>query len=104
MQPELRQQALTALAGSYVQIPCDGELQPVVASLLSRADLTGADGELPDPTGMLAPLVADQPMLVNGLLQSPDRLARARGVSASDVRMRSDLRSVVSASCWGIPM
>ena len=68
LQPELRQQAITALAGSYVQIPCDGELQPVVASLLSRADLTGADGELPDPTGMLAPLVADQPMLVNGLL------------------------------------
>ena len=59
-------------AGSYVQIPCDGELQPVVASLLSRADLTGADGELPDPTGMLAPLVADQPMLVNGLLLPAD--------------------------------
>ena len=72
LQPELRQQALTALAGSYVQIPCDGELQPVVASLLSRADLTGADGELPDPTGMLAPLVADQPMLVNGLLLPAD--------------------------------
>ena len=72
LQPELRQQALTALAGSYVQIPCDGELQPVVASLLSRADLTGADGELPDQTGMLAPLVADQPMLVNGLLLPAD--------------------------------
>ena len=72
LQPELRQQALTALAGSYVQIPCDGELQPVVASLLSRADLTSADGELPDPTGMLAPLVADQPMLVNGLLLPAD--------------------------------
>ena len=72
LQPELRQQALTALAGSYVQIPCDGELQPVVAALLSRADLTGADGELPDPTGMLAPLVADQPMLVNGLLLPAD--------------------------------
>ncbi|WP_006849633.1 DUF3685 domain-containing protein [Synechococcus sp. WH 8109] len=72
LQPELRQQALTALAGSYVQIPCDGELQPVVASLLSRADLTGADVELPDPIGMLAPLVADQPMLVNGLLLPAD--------------------------------
>ena len=72
LQPELRQQALTALAGSYVQIPCNGELQPVVASLLSRADLTGADGEMPDPTGMLAPLVADQPMLVNGLLLPAD--------------------------------
>ena len=32
LQPELRQQALTALAGSYVQIPCNGDLQPVVAS------------------------------------------------------------------------
>ena len=72
LQPELRQQALTALAGSYVQLPCNGELQPVVASLLSRADLTGADGEMPDPTGMLAPLVADQPMLVNGLLLPAD--------------------------------
>ena len=72
LQPELRQQALTALAGSYVQIPCNGELQPVVASLLSRADLSGEDGELPDPTGMLAPLVADQPMLVNGLLLPAD--------------------------------
>ncbi len=72
LQPELRQQALTALAGSYVQIPCNGELQPVVASLLNRADLTGEDGELPDPTVMLAPLVADQPMLVNGLLLPAD--------------------------------
>ncbi|AII48882.1 chemotaxis protein CheY [Synechococcus sp. KORDI-52] len=72
LQPELRQQALTALAGSYVQIPCNGELQPVVASLLSRADLSGEDGELPDPTGMLAPLVSDQPMLVNGLLLPAD--------------------------------
>ena len=72
LQPELRQQALTALAGSYVQIPCNGDLQPVVASLLGRADLTGEDGELPDPTGMLAPLVADQPMLVNGLLLPAD--------------------------------
>ena len=72
LQPELRQQALTALAGSYVQIPCNGELQPVVASLLNRADLTGEDDELPDPTGMLAALVADQPMLVNGLLLPAD--------------------------------
>ena len=72
LQPELRQQALTALAGSYVQIPCNGQLQPVVAALLSRADLSGEDGELPDPTGMLAPLVADQPMLVNGLLLPAD--------------------------------
>ena len=72
LQPELRQQALTALAGSYVQIPCNGALQPVVASLLNRADLTGEDGELPDPTLMLAPLVADQPMLVNGLLLPAD--------------------------------
>ena len=73
LQPELRQQALTALAGSYVQIPCDGELQPVVASLLSRADLTGADGELPDPTGMLAPLVAEcHDAVAEGVVDSAD--------------------------------
>ena len=72
LQPELRQQAVTAMAGSYVQIPRNGELQSVVTVLLKQADLSGDDGDLPDPTAMLAPLLIDQPVLVNGQLLSAD--------------------------------
>ncbi|WP_037988460.1 DUF3685 domain-containing protein [Synechococcus sp. BL107] len=72
LQPELRQQAVTAMAGSYVQIPRNGELESVVTVLLKQADLSGDDGDLPDPTAMLAPLLIDQPVLVNGQLLPAD--------------------------------
>ena len=72
LQPELRRQALTEMAGSYVRIPRDGSLLPVAAALLDDADLTDVDEDLPDPIGMLAPLLADQPVLVNGQLLPAD--------------------------------
>ena len=72
LQPELRQQAVTAMAGSYVQIPRNGELESVVTVLLKQADLSGDDGDLPNPTAMLAPLLIDQPVLVNGQLLPAD--------------------------------
>ena len=72
LQPELRRQAFTSMAGSYVQIPRDGELRPVVTSLLSQTDFSGDDEDLPDPATMLAPLIADQPVLVNGQLLPAD--------------------------------
>ena len=72
LQPELRRQALTTMAGSYVQIPRNGSLQPVVASLLGGADLDVEDDELPDPVAMLSPLLADQPVLVDGRLLPAD--------------------------------
>ena len=72
LQPELRRQALTVMAGSYVQIPRDGALLPVADSLLAVANLDGQDDELPDPHPMLAPLLADQPVLVRGQLLPAD--------------------------------
>jgi len=72
LQPEVRRQAFAAMAGSYVQIPRDGSLRPVVASLLGQTDFSSDDQELPDPASMLAPLLADQPVLVNGQLLPAD--------------------------------
>ena len=72
LQPELRRQAFTSMAGSYVQIPRDGSLRPVVTSLLNQTDFSGEDEDLPDPATMLAPLLADQPVLVNGQLLPAD--------------------------------
>ena len=72
LQPELRRQAFTSMAGSYVQIPRDGALRPVVTSLLNQSDFSGEDEDLPDPATMLAPLLADQPVLINGQLLPAD--------------------------------
>ena len=72
LQPELRRQALTSMAGSYVRIPRNGALLPVAAALLDDAEFTEEDEDLPDPIGMLAPLLADQPVLVNGQLLPAD--------------------------------
>ena len=72
LQPELRRQTLTSMAGSYVRIPRNGALLPVAAALLDDAEFTDEDEDLPDPIGMLAPLLADQPVLVNGQLLPAD--------------------------------
>ena len=72
LQPELRRQALTSMAGSYVRIPRNGALLSVATVLLEDAEFTDEDDDLPDPIGMLAPLLADQPMLVNGQLLPAD--------------------------------
>ena len=68
LQPELRRQAMRAMAGSYVRLPRDGKLTSVVDSLLSTADLNASDEELPDAQRMLAPLLRGQPLLVDGQL------------------------------------
>ena len=71
-QPELRREALRQMAGSYVQLPFDGGLRPVVDSLLRSSDLEPEDPELPDPRPMLSTLVLARPLLVDGSLLAPD--------------------------------
>ena len=72
LQGELRRQALTTMAGSYVQIPRSGQLLSVAQQLLDNADFSSTDADLPDPEAMLSPLLAGQPVLVNGQLLPPD--------------------------------
>lgn len=75
LQPELRRQALRRLAGTYVQLPRDGRLQPVADLLIERSDTLPAAGEpldLPDPEPMLGTLVQARPLLVHGRLLPPD--------------------------------
>jgi hypothetical protein len=71
-QQELRRQALRQLAGSYVQLPLRGSLQPVAESLIQGASLAYDDPELPDAEPMLAPLVQAQPLVIEGRLLPPD--------------------------------
>ena len=72
LQPEVRQQALRSVAGSYVRLPLGEAMQPVADELLKRTDLLRGDEELPDPMTMLAALVQDQPVLVDGQLLPSD--------------------------------
>ena len=72
LQPELRQQALRHMAGSYVQLPMAGKLCPVAETLLHRSEFAGDDMELPDPLAMLTPLLQARPLLVDGQLLAPD--------------------------------
>ncbi|KAF0653338.1 hypothetical protein L107_09296 [Cyanobium sp. Copco_Reservoir_LC18] len=72
LQPELRQQALRTMAGSYVQLPMEGRLCPVAETLLQRSSLDTDDLELPDPAAMLSPLLQARPLLVDGRLVAPD--------------------------------
>ncbi len=72
LQDGLRRQALRHMASPYVQLPQEGSLLPVAETLVGRCDLRGSDPELPDPQSMLAALVLDQPLLVNGQLLAPD--------------------------------
>jgi hypothetical protein len=72
LQPELRRQALRRMAGSYVQLPCEGRLRPVADTLLGSSELSHEDPELPDPLAMLHPLIEARPLLVEGSLLAPD--------------------------------
>ncbi len=72
LQPELRQQALRTMAGNYVRLPMGEELSPVADHLLSKTELGDIDEELPNPKRMLAPLLDDQPVLVEGQLLPSD--------------------------------
>ena len=72
LQIEVKQQALRSVAGSYVRIPLGEDLVPVADQLLQRTNLEQLDDELPDPQSMLASLVLDQPLLVDGQLLPSD--------------------------------
>ncbi len=72
LQPELRQQALRQMIGSYIRLPLRGTLTPVVDHLITQSDPTLSDDELPDPTHMLDPLLLDRPLLVGGQLLAAD--------------------------------
>ena len=72
LQEDLRRQALTSMAGTYVQLPQNGSLKPVAAQLLTRSDFSGSDQDMPDPARMLMPLLKDQPVLVDGQLLPSD--------------------------------
>ena len=72
LQPELRRQALRRMAGSYVQLPWQGDLRPVATTLMESSELTLMDGDLPDPVPMLGTLIQARPLLVEGRLLAPD--------------------------------
>ena len=72
MQPQVRQQALQRMAGTYVRLPRRGVLHPVADQLIADSDLRNTDEDMPDPQRMLAPLLLDQPVLVNGQLLPSD--------------------------------
>ena len=72
LQPQLRQQALRAMASPYVQLPRDGALCPVAEQLIRQADLEAADPELPPAQPMLNALLQAQPLLVEGQLLPAD--------------------------------
>ncbi len=72
LQPMLRQQALRRMAGTYVQLPRQGEMLPVAETLLEASSLAGDDPDLPDPLTMLSSLVQARPLLVEGRLLPPD--------------------------------
>ena len=72
LQPQVRRQAVQSMAGNYVRLPRGEELQLVAEQLLSETDLDQGDEELPNPQRMLAPLLLDQPVLVDGQLLPSD--------------------------------
>ena len=72
LQTEVRQQALRSVAGSYVRLPQGESLVAVADQLVDLTDLQQSDEELPDPQTMLASLVLDQPVLVDGQLLPSD--------------------------------
>jgi len=72
LQTEVKQQALRSVAGNYVRLPQGESLVAVADQLVDRTDLRQSDDELPDPQTMLASLVLDQPVLVDGQLLPSD--------------------------------
>jgi DNA-binding NarL/FixJ family response regulator len=106
-QPQLREQALRAMASPYVQLPRQGALEPVARSLIAASDLTVADPELPDLQPMLATLVLAQPLLVEGQLVPADELRAVlhleRLVANWLVRTAELLAADVLACCGGWP-
>ena len=107
LQPELRRQALRAMASPYVQLPLSGDLQPVADTLLRSSNLEGAVGNLPDPEPLLAALVQGRPVLVDGQLVAPDEpravLHLEQLVSNWLLRSAEQIAAEVLACCSGWP-
>lgn len=72
VQTDLRRSALRQLAGTYVRLPMGDSLRPVADTLLNSSDLSLDDPELPDPRGLLVPLLEARPVVVDGRLHAPD--------------------------------
>ncbi|EDY39013.1 conserved hypothetical protein [Cyanobium sp. PCC 7001] len=106
-QPQLREQALRAMASPYVQLPRQGMLEPVSRTLIASSDLTVIDPELPDLQPMLATLVLAQPLLVDGQLVPADELRAVlhleRLVANWLVRTAELLAADVLACCGSWP-
>ncbi|MCP9927525.1 DUF3685 domain-containing protein [Cyanobium sp. CH-040] len=107
LQPQLREQALREMASPYVQLPQDGSLTPVAASLVRASDLRADDPELPDALPMVAALVLARPLLVDGQLLPPDDpravLHLERLVANWLLRSAELLAAEVLASCGAWP-
>ena len=72
---EREAEALRRLAGTYVQLPREGRLEPVAEQLIGRSEalsVTGDSLDLPDPEPMLGTLVQARPLLVQGRLLAAD--------------------------------
>ncbi|WP_320674519.1 DUF3685 domain-containing protein [Prochlorococcus sp. MIT 1341] len=72
IQIEIRQQSIRKMIGSYLQITKGNELKPLGEQLLRITDLSESDEELPEPSRMLAPLLLNKPVLVDGQLLPAD--------------------------------
>jgi len=107
LQPRLREQALLTMASPYVQLPLEGQLQPVASSLVQASDLSINDPELPDAQPMLATLVLARPLLVDGQLLPADEpravLHLERLVANWLLRNAELLAADVLACCGGWP-
>ena len=72
LKPELLQQALRGMAGSYVRIPFEGKIIPVAEKLVEISNWAEIDEELPDIEHMLDPLLIDTPLVIEGQLLPVD--------------------------------
>ncbi|WP_320667638.1 DUF3685 domain-containing protein [Prochlorococcus sp. MIT 1307] len=72
IQPEIRQEALRRMAGSYIRLPFKGKLATVSEQLIKMTNLSDTDDELPLPNLMLDPLLMNKPLVVDGQLLPSD--------------------------------
>ncbi len=107
LQPEIRQQALRNMAGSYVRMQRNKVLIPVADFLISHSDLLQVDQELPDKDLMLDPLLLNKPVLVEGQLLPADDpralITLERYVNNWLIRTAEIISSEILSSCGEWP-
>jgi hypothetical protein len=104
LQRQLRQQALVEMASPYVQLPRNGNLQPVASSLVDASDPEAEDPELPDAQAMLATLVLARPLLVEGRLlpaDEPQALLHLERLVANWLLRSAELLAADVLACCG---